>query len=95
MCLRGITLRCRTTGRGRGGRFPEPCSPAKHGKIKTDSTEKMKDSKGTKKTSPEVDPIDDEDDEELTEQEKLMYQMIWGKVWDEEYPPEPKAKAKG
>lgn len=50
----------------------------------------MKDSKNTKKTSPEVDPLDDEDEEELTEQEKLMYQMIWGKVWDEEYPPSPK-----
>lgn len=43
--------------------------------------------KDTKDTSPVKNEAED-DDEELTDEEKLFYQMIWGKVWDEEYPPQ-------
>ena len=50
--------------------------------------EKMKDEDKEQK------PDNQEDDnEELTDTEKLFYQMIWGKVWDEEYPPENKKEA--
>lgn len=52
--------------------------------------------KDTKETKPATSnqTEDDDDDEELTETEKLFYQMIWGKVWDEEYPPKNKKEKK-
>lgn len=46
--------------------------------------------KDTKETKPATNNQTEDDDEQLTEQEKLFYQMIWGKVWDEEYPPKKK-----
>ena len=46
--------------------------------------------KDTKETKPADDSQGEDDEEELTPTEKLFYQMIWGKVWDEEYPPKGK-----
>lgn len=50
--------------------------------------------KDTKETKPAKNNQVEDDDEELTEEEKLFFQMIWGKVWDEEYPPENKKEKK-
>lgn len=42
--------------------------------------------KDTENTRPVSDGTDDGEEGELTEQEKLMYQMIWGLNWDEQFP---------
>jgi hypothetical protein len=36
------------------------------------------------------DPIEDEELIELTEEEKNWYTIIFGRDWDEDYPPKPR-----
>lgn len=38
--------------------------------------------------TPTENSADYAEDEELTEEEKLIYQMIWGRRWDDVYPSE-------
>ena len=48
--------------------------------------------KDTEVTKPAVETVEDDDEEGLTEEEKLFYQMIWGRRWDDVYPPKKSKK---